>query len=283
MEKPKIAHDSPSAHLGQLHGPAQSVSQPFRVNVVGPTEEGPCSHDPSSNPYYDQEQPPLDPDLFALSGDDHGQHFGDDTYHPYPTTEQAAPQFQFQSLEQIANEVLDMNGRSHEHHAALVQHNLECQPHVHNIQDASPQPDGINRPDGSVDSAVSLPGADPKSSDHGAINGTAHSHHVEHSVMFQGLPLVQQSELEVTSGASNGLPLYQPPAPVQSQSPELSKRPLASGLDHPPSPSLDQTSHKRKRDSLSSATSSKFKVAETDDERLARLLRQEDLGLRVRP
>jgi len=234
------------------------------------------------------------------------------------------PSFDFQSLEQIANEVLDMNGRHYEEPLDGTMKPDQSNEHVNIFEahNAAPMTNGVPKPDGSVDSAVSFPNHDFLEQHVSApvidsalteqqVNGTTDSKAgatIEDPDMmfFHGLPPVQA--LIENGATSNGdpapppettvsapkadistLPLYQPPAPP-SQSPETVKRQplLVNGA----------SVHKRRRDSTPVASrppSAKkarldgeeragkdLAVRESDDERMARLIQQEELGLRQR-
>jgi len=242
--------------------------------------------------------------------------------YPYPATEQQS--YDFQSLEQIANEVLDMNDRHHED--PLEQNNENV--HGSHTNDTVPMPHAVPKPDESVDSGVSLsnnhsntegvghvttPVMDPafsvqEDNKTAIVNGETNADHHD-AVLSHVIPPVQSiiepgtatngvlsETIRPTSASASktdvsGLPLYQPPAPV-SQSPEATKR-------QPCLPNGSST-EKRKRESMSAtprpstaqiakvdgdehATRDDLSVVhETDDERMARLLQQEELGLRRR-
>lgn len=199
------------------------------------------------------------------------------------------------SLEQIANEVLvDMTDPQDQGQTAL-ERNL----HLFQTADTAPMTTGSPpQPDESVDSAISLPASEaPK--ENGLTNG--HAIPQEEAPQLSTEPSeakAQQHDGRPQSSASKsgveGLPLYQPPAPI-SQSPELSKRQPA--LTNGASPATDTNGVKRKRESVSSTPGAKKSqmnfaggpesaIAEEGGDResreLAKMLQQEDRGLRRR-
>lgn len=167
------------------------------------------------------------------------------------------------------------------------------------------------KPDGSVDSAVSLPPAEA-SEQNGVPNGLSNGHSAPDA---KEAPTAPQPSIEpsdakpppearpqssASKSGAEGLPLYQPPAPV-SQSPEVSKKQpsLVNGHASPPA-AVETNGTKRKRDSTSvTPGSKKFKmdlaaagavgaeqaVGEAEDREsleLARSLQQQERGLRRR-
>jgi F-box/leucine-rich repeat protein 10/11 len=209
-----------------------------------------------------QHAPALDPNLFAYQDQPGNGGYVDNTYN------YAAPQrpqmYQYESLEQIASQVLDMNGHSNEdpHHDPHAQE----APHMPNGGD---EKFDASNADGSVDSGISLPGSDSDRKEDQGINESAHEppatenglSETHPSLETSSHPAVQSKDPSVTS-----LPLYRPPAPL-SQSPELSRRqpvlPDVVEKDGPPS-GQDETEE------------------EKTDRELAVALQQEGLGLRRR-
>ncbi|KAK4498311.1 hypothetical protein PRZ48_010969 [Zasmidium cellare] len=285
------------------HRPPQSQQQAQTQTHAQQQNQQPHQH-------Y-QTQPPIDPNLFAYSD------APDNMTYAYSQPERP-PLYQLPSLEQIANEVLDMNGRSYEdyqdpnfttqdqqdsHTNGFVDFDQSGSASMSNGQTVNDS----NRPDESVDSAISLPGSDvaeqgekqpqesravdpsihdqsdadtitvarPASQKGPHVNGNSTAHtSIEDAVSaLQTSPAGQK-------GKVNELPLYRPPAPL-SQSPEQTKRQpiLANG-----------ESTKRKRDSMSeTAEASEAKrpkvsgdLLEGSDAELARALQQDDMGLRHR-
>lgn len=277
----------------------------------------PTINEPPQDP---QQQPEIDPSLFSVYPEPSEQGPYANSSYPYPTTEQAQPNpYEFPSLEQIANEVLDMNGRGHEDFIDAQLNALHHQPHnphemvhVYEAHDTAPLPDGLSKPDESVDSAISLPGTEALNQQERPVDDrlrdamaadAAASHHgtdrvqqaVGNSHTTNGIPMSRSLETQQKPPSDwkpdvSSLPLYRPPAPL-SQSPEQSKRQPAALINGV----MDGT-HKRKRDSIPATPGSKKarggdyedrmsrepSVRETEDERIAKLLQQEELGLRRR-
>nr|POE54296.1 jmjc domain-containing histone demethylation protein 1 [Quercus suber] len=272
QKKPKAVESDSRAPAVQFAEPMQGVLKLTQTPGFATMENG-ANVNGSSKPYFPQDQPPLDPDLFNLSGENHHDRFSDNPFHDYQATEQSAAQYQLQSLEQIANEVLDMNGSSHEQSAFHMSardlpHTIaETQAHDH----SSPQQDGTGKSDGSVDSAVSLLD-DRKLPDFHHTNKDTSPHD---TIELKG---AVGEALHSSNDASQSLPLYQPPAPISSQSPELKRRRLANGTGHEKNASTSSL-NELNAGLYGSHPSNTY---ESEDERLARLLQQEDLGLRAR-
>ena len=295
--------------------------------------------EPSSAPEEPQQQPPIDPDLFAMYPEpDQNARYGESRYHPYPTTEQSQPYSQPQSayhipsLEQIANEVLvDMNGNEPQGHGFSAQHS-DMQ--ALDGPDTAPMLNGHAKVETSVDSAVSLPvtevleqnAAGPNRPNGAVLSDTRPNEPAPDSktVHHDGLPAQQSIETDsakthqqrtspltalstsptTTNKNISNLPLYQPPAPPStSRSPEaaIKRQPLMpNGVNHGKSSSpVESTPLKRKRDSSSTTPAAKSakKVKGESVERgqsgelmsvdvesleLARMLQQEERGLRRR-
>lgn len=267
----------------------------------------------------------IDPNLFSLyTNDDSNEPYHDNThYQPqysFPSHEQAQPYhhqshaaaYQLQSLEQIASEVLDMDGDDapDRTETALVNAMQAFNNSGLPVTNGNGHPP---KPDESVDSAVALPRMDPEFVEqNGVTNGAVKENGIEAkhdlptssefpttepSAQTNGIRPTSQPDARPQSSASksgfDSLPLYQPPAPV-SVSPEVSKRQPA--LTNGNIPHAESNGQKRKRDSLSAMPSSKRakidmvggaeQAVVEDDElqslELARMLAQEDRGLRRR-
>lgn len=239
---------------------------------------------------------PNDPALYANSGFYAG--------HDRPQI------FELQSLEQIASEVLDMNGNHDEGFSAQDQEpshfdslNHGASAGVLTIAGDAPKPDG------SVDSAISLGAADSvgKGSPDASSNPPLQPE-MDPTSTEQGEGATESIEIArpptaTSSHGINSLPLYKPPPPP-SLSPELSKRqPLQhNGI----SGQVDSSPKKRKRDAQlevshdmsakkhntglsdrreSGSLSEKPKlelIADKESLELAKALQQDDLGLRKR-
>lgn len=271
---------------------------------------------PPPPPQQQQHQNQIDPNLFSLYTQDQDVQFHDHHY-PYPGTDQPQPYHQrpqssgynIPSLEQIANEVLvDMSGPEPHDGQTALERNL----HLFQNADTAPMANGYPpKPDESVDSAISLPTTEvPKPN--GMPNGLANVHYdetaaegsapqpsIEPAEPKSAPPPPQHDARPQSSTSKSGveaLPLYQPPAPV-SLSPEVTKRQpaLTNGAAHA-SPPAETNGIKRKRDSTSATPGAKKAklnlvggaenaIAEDGDKEsleLARMLQQEDRGLRRR-
>lgn len=262
---------------------------------------------PQQQPEEEEQQPPIDPDLFSMYPEPEGRGQYTANNYPYPSTEQNAS-YGYQSLEQIASQVLDMNGGHHEEFLDPAINGTAPHEHVHvyEANDTAPMPNGLTKPDESVDSAVSLSNGVTNGTNGSEQNGLTNGHHphgaesnADEAVFYHGLSEVQrfveasrqengEHALPTTEAPAaqltpktdvSSLPLYKPPAPL-SLSPEATRRAADA---------------KRKRDSFSMTPGTKkakldgveredreASVQETEDERLARLLQQEDIGLRRR-
>ncbi|KAK0305274.1 JmjC domain-containing histone demethylation protein 1 [Friedmanniomyces endolithicus] len=231
----------------------------------------------------DEQQPEIDPNLFSYpEPTDEGAY----THHsyPYPEPEQQNSYVsEYPSLEQIASEVLDMNGQADEGDFIDRQLNALSYERLHGQHSSSPQDrhGAMSRTHGptakasdSVDSGVSFP--------HFDISGAAQDPErslddrlrealtADGTVTYEGLPALQTTTW--SNGFGNGaphsavagsesaegfmppanddataLPLYQPPASL-SESPEQVKRqPMTNGI-------TKSSPHKRKRASFSTET-----------------------------
>ncbi|WPH00552.1 Putative zn(2)-C6 fungal-type DNA-binding domain, Zinc finger, PHD-type, JmjC [Acrodontium crateriforme] len=284
----------PPYHMPTPESSASAVfsqAPTFQSNVATSDRTEPLpsrSHEPT--------QPPIDPSLFSLYSEPSDNGYANSHY-PYHGHEQQQT-FAFPSLEQIANEVLDMDGKHHDDPPEKSANGLPPQVSAAHAADDLVQ-SIIDKTDGSVDSAVSLLTAESaeaiaKASANGTNKATS-SLEVKQPEAHVDPALHTGSSASENQAASNktevnNLPLYRPPAPL-SVSPELSKRrPSMNGFG-------STTPHKRKRDSVSGSnaplSAKKTRIngvgesphkapQETEDERLARLLQQDDLGLRRR-
>lgn len=248
---------------------------------------------PQSQQTQPQTQPPIDPNLFGYA------EATDHVAYAYPAAERP-PLYQLPSLEQIANEVLDMNGRSYEDYQdpSFISQDQQG-PHANGFEydhhESVSMPNGqtmneSNRPDESVDSAISLPGSegaephekqpqevrvmDSARADLSFQQPPAHSadadtmavakpapnaRHFENDASTSRPSIEDRSSPSQTSPAAhrsnaNSLPLYRPPAPL-SQSPEQTKRQPLIGNGVPLDAALiNEAGTKRKRESMSETT-----------------------------
>lgn len=288
--QPNGSHTDPSTYDMHNGRPIQPYTK--QPNIA-PTIQ---YRTPQSQQHQPQTQPPIDPNLFGYA------EATDNMAYAYSTAERP-PLFQLPSLEQIANEVLDMNGRSYEDyqdsgfisqdqqelHANGFEYHHHGSVSMSNGQTANES----NRPDESVDSAISLPGSEgaeqnekqsqeasvmdpaiadqsfqqplPKSADADtiAVAGPAFKGIPDENDASTSRPSIEDpTSLSQTSPAAqrdklNSLPLYRPPAPL-SQSPEQTKRqPLMGNGVSLDTALISQASTKRKRDSMSETTEAK--------------------------
>ena len=321
VKKPKSPSESlpPLCSQGGTAGVLMPQTVPRAPAQQPPTK--PQSRPPPpviNEPPPEPRQPEIDPSLFSVYPEPSGQGPYAHQSYPYPTTEHAQNQgYEYPSLEQIANEVLDMNGRGQEDYIdaqlnalPYQRHNPHEHVHVYHAHDTAPMPDGLpsgmRKPDESVDSAISLPNSDTieqtravdertRSVDERLMDAFAANNGIYH-----GLPPVQPS-VEPNGPAVNGesvsqlpvpqhsvqddanaLPLYRPPAPL-SQSPEQTKRQPVTALANGFS---DLIVLKRKAPDSASVSPdvkrAKTGEHETEDERLAKEMHQEEIGLRRR-
>ena len=227
--------------------------------------------------------------------------------------------YQLPSLEQIANEVLvDLNGDDN-HEQDLKSQLIEFNNRMANGMpkaDTFPLPNGDAKPDESVDSAVSLPTSEVLEQNKVATVDTP-----EQPALPNGVPQeneispahpsietdantrrpskdLSSSGEEPSPNAMTSLPLYQPPAAL-TNSPETTKQQPLMTNGASPSP-VESASLKRKRNSTSVTPSVKKARVEdveqrrsrepsvplTEEEKqsmeLAKMLQQEELGLRRR-
>ncbi|SMR56327.1 unnamed protein product [Zymoseptoria tritici ST99CH_3D1] len=274
----------------------------FKPAMQQDQSSAPTEYSQHPLPNSDQHAPALDPSLFAYAEVDQNGGYTDNNYN------YAAPQrpqmYQYESLEQIASQVLDMNGDQNgaEESAGIEQ--------LSNGQSGLDEKFDATNPDGSVDSGISLPGSDSGHKDDASTHETAEdrqSSNGDHAATVDTGAETSSSQLNGTGAHLSveradsdpsfdsqdtslpTLPLYHPPAPV-SQSPELSRRqPIL------PNGSPNGESTKRKRGSMSQTSGAGKGIqrirteslnAETEDEmkdrELALALQQEGLGLRRR-
>jgi F-box/leucine-rich repeat protein 10/11 len=263
----------------------------------------------------DTHAPALDPNLFAYSDMAQNGGYADNNKYNYPAPQQRPQMYQYESLEQIASQVLDMNGNSNEdyHHSEQTADHIQVQ----QMTNGQSKHDGqieVEKVDGSVDSGVSLPGSEGEQKDdvvveqpdlnadqstfkienelHAQPNGVTEAHSTsgttEKHVDFDSDPTTHTRNPSMPS-----LPLYRPPAPL-SQSPELARRlPVSSnGVAN----DEVEINGKRKREDEAEIpgdvnvdakeVKNESNEGETEDERkdreLAVALQQEGLGLRRR-
>lgn len=263
--------------------------------------------------------PPIDPSLFSM----HSQFsqpnpYPSHSYYPDHTTPAERPLlYALPSLEQIANDVLDMDGRGDEGTevglAAIAAFNAQQQ---HEFVHAYPQQSleqqeahEASQPDGSVDSGVSMSAPETDQKDAALTNGHADvspivepeskAPEADEIVVHHELPAAPVTTQEdntvptVTSPSADRrssfaqIPLYQPPAPPV-KSPEMT-RAQPNGTATAASPS---SPNKRKRESISFSSPNKLRrqsrdvsqplIEEDEDTRFARLLQQDEMGLRRR-
>lgn len=251
---------------------------------------------PQPQQHQPQTQPPIDPNLFGYA------EATDHVSYAYPAAERP-PLYQLPSLEQIANEVLDMNGRSYEDYqdADFIAQDQQ-EPHTNGFEydhhgsvtmSNGQTVNESNRPDESVDSAISLPGSEAaeqneKQSQEVNVTNPAiaessleqpAAHIVDADTIAVARPASQGKSFEVDTSTSRpsiedltspsqtspaaqrnsvtSLPLYRPPAPL-SQSPEQTKRqPLIGNGVSSDAASMNEANTKRKRDSISETTEAK--------------------------
>jgi len=214
-----------------------------------------------------------------------------------------------QSLEQIASECLDMNGGHGPQDEGFATQDVDASRPIALQPDTSAEDLSINgetvKPDGSVDSGISITAGDkstPASSpqdvfkDEQNVTSTHNfvDEHQTHPPMLS--PEVSKTMPVASPAIINALPLYKPPPPP-SLSPELSKRqphaPLNTDLfDLSPSRKRKQdptdkpaSEHPLSGSSAFAESPAVTQSADASDEKsleLARLLQQDDLGLRKR-
>lgn len=289
------------------------------------TTNGEQHHSPPTDPNPQHRAsngsaPPIDPSLFSMHSDFAPPNpYPSHSYYPdHSTSAERPPLYALPSLEQIANDVLDMDGRGDDGAeaglAAIQAFNRQQQ---HDFIHAYPQqsfeqqdPHEASQPDGSVDSGVSMSAPETDQKDASLTNGhgdaltptepaaNTEMPQVEEVVVHHGLPAVpttshDESNAEAATSPSADrrssfaqIPLYQPPAaPVKS--PETTRaQPNGTTAASPSSP------NKRKRESFTFSSPDKLRrqsrevsqplVEEDEDTRLARLLQQDEMGLRRR-
>lgn len=213
-----------------------------------------------------QQQAEIDPNLYSYPEPGEQNQYANGGYF-YPSTVQPQqsqdPQYIFPSLEQIANEVLDMNGRTHEErgpdmdyidaqlNAPIVPHNShQAQSNIQaqSLQQTTCTPNGTANGDGNVDCAVSPSNNDANTKLEQSVDerlrdalaaGNVIVHHTQHPMQTTIEKNVQTSDHSMSppknfQGLSQPMksqvpspPLYRPPATL-SRSPEQTKRQPAS-------------------------------------------------------
>jgi len=331
---------APQPQMQGMHGVLKpmNVNRPMKIEVQQPAQKAPAeiyhklpgefylpgttnghqqhSPPPDPNPQHRPSRgsaPPIDPSLFSMySEHSHANPYPTHSFYPDHSSAERPPLYALPSLEQIANDVLDMDGRGDEGAeaglAAIQAFNRQQQQEfVHAYPQQSMdqrESNEASQPDGSVDSGVSMSAPETDLKETSLTDG-----HVDAStsddlpsaqleddiVLHHGLSMVPVSTQEfidavtVTSPAADRrssivqIPLYQPPV----SSPEMA-RAQPNGIA---SVSL-ASPNKRKRESISFASPNKLRrqsrdvsqalVEEDEDTRLARLLQQDELGLRRR-
>ena len=316
------------------------------------------SHPPAVPlPHASQQSQNVDPELFApYPHSETNGTYGDHNYdfhHDMPAQPYHMPNgYQIPSLEQIASEVLDMSGNEPQEHDPLLPDGLD-RIRAFNADDVIvSMPNGLHqsdgKPDGSVDSAVSLPvdgaqEAEQDGSEGVAANGEAdarESHGVaalpKGGVVPNGLPtplpsseesVIQPQRKDATSlettdasasttgtkkDNASDLPLWSPPAPLLQSPSSAKKQDVTNGVHSPsgspgarraepglskrmreptPSTSEPRPGKKIRVNGMSGKVDAVKDVplgngVQEDEEsksvELARLLQQEDLGLRRR-
>jgi F-box/leucine-rich repeat protein 10/11 len=300
--------DSAMRRLSEALGGSSHVQTPpvFQMQM---SPQAPMHADAQQVPDgHDQNSLPIDPSLSSMYCDPNDANVFVTHDHQFANTDRVHA-FGMPSLEQIASEVLDMNGgHGHPDEGFSAQ-----EPEDHQLQVLKHDPElvgddlksEIHKPDGSVDSAISLAASDsldkspPASSPDTSVNAEQLSGPIQRSV-----ELNNAISAAPTAEPAASIPLYRPPPPP-SASPELSKRqPLLPITGSKPAAlPASTTPNKRKRDAQSehsgSPTSVHKKVhirqpsgeadasalmSEEDKEsmELAKALQQDDLGLRKR-
>lgn len=250
--------------------------------------------------HVEQNAANIDPSLFTqYSAPEQHRTYSESSHnYPYPSAEhsqpypQAQPAYQMPSLEEIANEVLDMSG--HDAPPSSLPDGFD-QIRAFNAIGGGSLLDGMpnSHPevDGSVDSGVSLPvqGLADKTKPNGgqdSVESVAKDHSQSNDLPTGDSPPNGEAQTSPSNGrginstnqetaqpdpapatsptatrsSANDLPLYQPPAPL-AKSPERTRAQpvMVNGTNHSksPSPATTTTSGKRKRDSISASPSAK--------------------------
>jgi hypothetical protein len=312
--------DSAMRRLSEALGGSSHVQTPV-FQMQGPPQ-GPISAEAQhiSND-HDQNSLPIDPSLSAMYCDPNDANVFVTHDHQFGNTDRVHA-FGMPSLEQIASEVLDMNGgHGHPDEGFSAQEPEDHQLHVlkqdteNGVADLKSE---LHKTDGSVDSAISLAASDSldkspsSSSPDNSIAAEQLSGPIQRSVeLNNAIASASESAAEPTAS----IPLYRPPPPP-SASPELSKRqPLLPITGSKPATAAATTPNKRKRDAehtdspsshkklhirqssrasqnngedlqLPNGTSTEVPALlspeEVESMELAKALQQDDLGLRKR-
>nr|OQO20641.1 hypothetical protein B0A51_13511 [Rachicladosporium sp. CCFEE 5018] len=204
---------------------------------------------------------PIDPSLFSMYPEDESipQSFSTPYTAPDYTNADRSALYALPSLEQIATEVLDMDGHGGDDAGLSAIQAFNLQQRDDQAQDSqAPSPDTNNdetKPDGSVDSGISM------------------SAHVEHE--FAAIPTTESERPATTQTvldedrrfSFSTIPFYQPPLPFES--PELSR----ATPRRESRASLYSMFHVSPKQWLSRGASQPL---EEDDEELRRALRDDD-------
>ena len=317
--KPEVqpAHKAPSEIYHKLPG---EFYHPGHMNGEHHHHQSPPTDPNPQHRARNGSAPPIDPSLFSMHSEftqpnPHPSH----SYYPVQSSSAERPAlYALPSLEQIANDVLDMDGRGDEGAeaglAAIQAFNRQQQ---HEFVHAYPQQSfeqqaahEASQPDGSVDSGVSMSAPETDLKEPPLTNGHADTANpidqaaetqapqTEEIILHHGLPALpttSQEETTVKTATSPSadrrssfaqIPFYQPPAP-SVKSPEMTRaQPNGTTAASPASP------NKRKRESFSFSSPNKITrqsgdvsqplIEEDEDTRFARLLQQDEMGLRRR-
>ncbi|GAB7360976.1 hypothetical protein MBLNU230_g0959t1 [Neophaeotheca triangularis] len=285
---------SPHVHEQQqaLHGQPQR-GQGNHQELKLPSHEHTQQVDPSLYSLYPEPSSNAPSGPYSTAG------------HPYPSQEHAHA-YQLPSLEQIANEVLDMNGRHHEDHSDNMfqdpteqfvhQHAYHEHPRLFANGEMASIAQERSKPEESADSAVSMStngsheANGTQQEEHSSADGTNNTA----SALGVGVP-AHTNGTATQQGPPTGLPLYQPAARLP-KSPEAQRRsaPLANGIPNQ-SPEATRKASQAWNGSGDDGNAMNTKsrdmdgasaiIEGVDDEqslRLARELQQEGFGLRGR-
>ncbi|USW56506.1 Putative zn(2)-C6 fungal-type DNA-binding domain, Zinc finger, PHD-type, JmjC [Septoria linicola] len=278
LQQPSDARES-SPHPQFVQNESTYPSHSFHSTPM--SGQSPSQHSHSSHEQQHHGSVSLDPSLYAYPEPDAND---EDPYasngYPYPSSERPS-MYQLPSLEQIANEVLDMNGD--------YRHDPMDNVHVYNPDDIGGPMN--SKPDESVDSAISLPGSDisdGKRGHEGATEAIAQPS-VERDDAPDHRPVtpVATTSPVLHKNGVNDLPLFRPPALQVSESPEQTRRqlpaqsPVAKRKRTSISEAASQMSHKRSKFGGSFEESMQQPVLD-DDAEFARVLQAENNGLRRR-
>jgi F-box/leucine-rich repeat protein 10/11 len=254
--------DSAMRRLSEALGGSNHVQTPpvFQMQVPPQASiQAEVHHIPDD---HDQNSLPIDPSLSAMYCDPNDPTVFASHEHQFANTDRVHA-FEMPSLEQIASEVLDMNGgHGHPDEGFAAQETEDHQLHAlkHDTENITADlKSELHKPDGSVDSAISLAASDsldktpPVSSPDTSINAEQLSGPIQRSVELNNAISASESAAPAAEHTAS-IPLYRPPPPP-SASPELSKRqpllPITGSKPASAALPASTTPNKRKRDSLS--------------------------------